>query len=316
MGSGSTGTASPGRAVARHRHLDGGVRPPAGHQPDDLWCLGRAASPGTDRAARVRAGGCPRRHAALADGLRPRGRARPSLRRSASCGLVRCRGPGAVAMLSPGPAQQIFLATEPVDMRGGFDRLACRVQQAAGLDLNAGHLFAFLSKRRTHLKILTHDGSGLVDLDSAPQHRAWHQLANAGGEHDLVACRASAAQAPPGRRRRRTRPALRVDPRGEQRPRSADAGALPRGRAGAGPRLGGGAGPAIGLRRWRHRATVGPSRSPPSQKLVAYPPVPASLHGHRFPVSRSQQRPGPNDSARQQQAPLPAVDLEPGPHQR
>lgn len=66
-------------------------------------------------------------------------------------------------MLSPGPAQQIFLATEPVDMRGGFDRLACRVQQA-GLDLYAGHLFVFLSKRRTHLKILTHDGSGTVVL--------------------------------------------------------------------------------------------------------------------------------------------------------
>jgi len=55
------------------------------------------------------------------------------------------------------------LATEPVDMRGGFDRLACRVVQA-GLDLYAGHLFVFLSKRRTHLKILTHDGSGLVVL--------------------------------------------------------------------------------------------------------------------------------------------------------
>lgn len=66
-------------------------------------------------------------------------------------------------MLSPGPSQQIFLATELVDMRGGFDRLACRVHQA-GLDLYAGHLFVFLSKRRTHLKVLTHDGTGLVVL--------------------------------------------------------------------------------------------------------------------------------------------------------
>jgi transposase len=66
-------------------------------------------------------------------------------------------------MLNAGPSQQIFLATEPVDMRGGFDRLACRVLQA-GLDLYAGHLFVFLSRRRTHLKILTHDGTGLVVL--------------------------------------------------------------------------------------------------------------------------------------------------------
>lgn len=66
-------------------------------------------------------------------------------------------------MLNPGPTQQIFLAAEPVDMRGGFDRLASRVL-GAGLDLYAGHLFVFVSRRRTHLKVLTWDGSGMVLL--------------------------------------------------------------------------------------------------------------------------------------------------------
>jgi transposase len=66
-------------------------------------------------------------------------------------------------MLTPRPSQQIFLATEPVDMRGGFDRLAARVRQAE-LDLYGGHLFVFLSKRRTHLKVLTFDGTGMVVL--------------------------------------------------------------------------------------------------------------------------------------------------------
>ncbi len=66
-------------------------------------------------------------------------------------------------MLTPRLSQQIFLAIDPVDMRGGFDRLAGRVLQA-GLDLYAGHLFVFVSKRRTHLKVLTWDGTGMVVL--------------------------------------------------------------------------------------------------------------------------------------------------------
>jgi hypothetical protein len=50
-------------------------------------------------------------------------------------------------MLSTSSRQRIYLAAEPVDMRGGFDRLAGRVKQA-GLDLYAGHLFVFVSRRR------------------------------------------------------------------------------------------------------------------------------------------------------------------------
>ena len=66
-------------------------------------------------------------------------------------------------MLTPPCSQQIFLATQPVDMRGGFDRLAGRVIQA-GLDLYGGDLFVFVSKRRTHLKVLSWDGTGLIVL--------------------------------------------------------------------------------------------------------------------------------------------------------
>jgi len=64
-------------------------------------------------------------------------------------------------MLNPASSQRIYLADQPVDMRGGFDRLAGRVR-AAGLDLYGGHLFIFVSRRRTHLKVLTWDGSGLI----------------------------------------------------------------------------------------------------------------------------------------------------------
>lgn len=57
--------------------------------------------------------------------------------------------------------QRIYLSTEPTDMRGGFDRLAGRVL-AASLDLFAGHLFVFVSRRRKHLKVLSWDGTGMV----------------------------------------------------------------------------------------------------------------------------------------------------------
>jgi transposase len=66
-------------------------------------------------------------------------------------------------MLKTTPSQQIFLALMPVDMRGGFDRLAAHVLQA-GLELYSGHLFVFVSRRRTHLKVLTWDGTGMIVL--------------------------------------------------------------------------------------------------------------------------------------------------------
>lgn len=66
-------------------------------------------------------------------------------------------------MLTAGGSVRIFLATEPVDMRGGFDRLASRVL-AAGLDLYSGDLFVFVSRRRKHAKVLAWDRNGLVVL--------------------------------------------------------------------------------------------------------------------------------------------------------
>lgn len=65
-------------------------------------------------------------------------------------------------LTSTGP-QKIFLDPVPVDMRAGFDRLAARVL-AAGFDLYAGHLFVFLSKRRSHCKVLTWDQNGMLIL--------------------------------------------------------------------------------------------------------------------------------------------------------
>jgi transposase len=48
-------------------------------------------------------------------------------------------------------------------MRAGFDRLAARVL-TEGFDPYAGHLFVFLSNRRSHCKVLRWDQNGMLVL--------------------------------------------------------------------------------------------------------------------------------------------------------
>lgn len=62
-------------------------------------------------------------------------------------------------MLTLSPSARVFLAVDPVDMRGSFDALAGAVRRL-GLDPLDGHLYLFLSKKRQLLKILTFDRSG------------------------------------------------------------------------------------------------------------------------------------------------------------
>jgi len=57
------------------------------------------------------------------------------------------------------PTVRVFVATEPVDMRGSFDALSGAVRRL-GLDPVDGHLYLFLNKRRRIAKALWFDGSG------------------------------------------------------------------------------------------------------------------------------------------------------------
>lgn len=66
-------------------------------------------------------------------------------------------------MLSLPSSVKIFLATEPTDMRKGFDGLRALVEEH-GRDVYSGHLFAFISRRRDRIKILTWSAGGFVLL--------------------------------------------------------------------------------------------------------------------------------------------------------
>lgn len=64
-------------------------------------------------------------------------------------------------MLSFTGGLRIFVALEPCDMRKGFEGLAGLVSHALAEDLKSGALFVFGNRRRTRLKILYFDGTGL-----------------------------------------------------------------------------------------------------------------------------------------------------------
>ena len=56
---------------------------------------------------------------------------------------------------------EIFVALSPIDLRWGFDRLAGIAQEQTGRDARSGALFVFFGKRKTALKILFADASGM-----------------------------------------------------------------------------------------------------------------------------------------------------------
>jgi transposase len=65
-------------------------------------------------------------------------------------------------MLTLSPATRIFVALEPVDMRQSFNGLSAAVQTILAQDVLSGHLFLFVNRRKTRVKAIYWDGTGLV----------------------------------------------------------------------------------------------------------------------------------------------------------
>jgi transposase len=64
-------------------------------------------------------------------------------------------------MLSFSGSLKVFVAVEPCDMRKGFNGLYAAVTERLGEDPKNGALFVFCNRRRTRIKILCWDGTGL-----------------------------------------------------------------------------------------------------------------------------------------------------------
>lgn len=67
----------------------------------------------------------------------------------------------AEAVLSFSGSLRVFVALEPCDMRKGFNGLEALVSERLKESAQSGALFLFSNKKRTRLKVLYFDGSGL-----------------------------------------------------------------------------------------------------------------------------------------------------------
>lgn len=64
-------------------------------------------------------------------------------------------------MLTLSPAVRIYLAAGATDLRRGFDGLAAIAREVLQRDPLSGALFVFTNARRTRVRVLTWDGTGL-----------------------------------------------------------------------------------------------------------------------------------------------------------
>jgi len=64
-------------------------------------------------------------------------------------------------MFFPEGQVRVFVYGEPVSMRYSFDGLYGLVQNRMGQDPLSGHLFAFIKRSATHIKVLYFDRTGL-----------------------------------------------------------------------------------------------------------------------------------------------------------
>lgn len=56
---------------------------------------------------------------------------------------------------------EVFVGLEPIDLRWGFERLSGIVADKLGRSARSGALFVFFGKRRSALKVIFFDGTGL-----------------------------------------------------------------------------------------------------------------------------------------------------------
>src|SRR5271166_4507247 len=65
-------------------------------------------------------------------------------------------------MISFNRLTKIFVCKEPTDMRASYDTLFSKAKGVLNQDPFSGHLFLFINSKRSSVKCLFYDGTGLV----------------------------------------------------------------------------------------------------------------------------------------------------------
>lgn len=78
-------------------------------------------------------------------------------------------------MLSVAATGRVFFATQPVDMRKGFNGLIGVVRSVLGEDPLSGDVFCFLNRRRSLMKILCFNGDGYVIVYKRLERGRFHR---------------------------------------------------------------------------------------------------------------------------------------------
>lgn len=69
---------------------------------------------------------------------------------------------------------RVFVACQPIDFRGSFERLSGHVRERLGADPRSGDLFVFLNRAGDKLKLLFFDQTGDCILYKRLDQRSFH----------------------------------------------------------------------------------------------------------------------------------------------
>lgn len=74
------------------------------------------------------------------------------------------------------PGHRVFVFSEYIDLRSGFDRLSMIVREKMQAKLLEGDLFVFLGNHRKKCKALCYDGSGVILINKRLEHGHFMRL--------------------------------------------------------------------------------------------------------------------------------------------